>query len=63
LTRGSISFRKDDGLPGHKRVYARLQRAMPGNDENPYMIDAYAGLRTAANCGECMGSAVRVLVE
>jgi len=23
---------KMDGLPGHKRVYARLQRAMPGND-------------------------------
>src|SRR5215470_11784424 len=21
-----------DGLPGHKRVYARLRRAMPGND-------------------------------
>ena len=26
-----ISF-KDDGLPGHKRVYTRLRRAMPGND-------------------------------
>jgi hypothetical protein len=26
-------------------------------------LGAYAGLRTAANCGECMGSAVRVLVE
>jgi hypothetical protein len=25
-------FAKADGLPGHKRVYARLQRAMPGND-------------------------------
>src|SRR5262249_39542836 len=25
---------KTDGLPGHKRVYARLQRAMPGNDDN-----------------------------
>src|SRR5260370_35417672 len=25
-------FIEDDGLPGHKRVYARLQRAMPGND-------------------------------
>src|SRR5262245_63212043 len=25
-------FAKIDGLPGHKRVYARLQRAMPGND-------------------------------
>src|SRR5262249_2973363 len=24
---------KLDGLPGHKRVYARLQRAMPGNDD------------------------------
>src|SRR5262249_13661138 len=24
---------KTDGLPGHKRVYARLQRAMPGNDD------------------------------
>jgi len=22
-----------DGLPGHKRVYARLRRAMPGNDD------------------------------
>jgi hypothetical protein len=37
LTRGSIIssqdvFLKWDGLPGHKRVYARLQRAMPGND-------------------------------
>jgi hypothetical protein len=21
-----------DGLPGHKRFYARLRRAMPGND-------------------------------
>src|SRR5262245_26517260 len=26
------NFRKKDGLPGRKRVYARLQRAMPGND-------------------------------
>src|SRR5712664_1592987 len=26
-------FTKMDGLPGHKRVYARLQRAMPGNDD------------------------------
>src|SRR5262249_4406292 len=26
-------FYKVDGLPGHKRVYARLQRAMPGNDD------------------------------
>jgi hypothetical protein len=25
-------FAKADRLPGHKRVYARLQRAMPGND-------------------------------
>src|SRR6516165_3599304 len=25
-------FTKMDGLPGLKRVYARLQRAMPGND-------------------------------
>src|SRR5262249_25794385 len=25
-------LRKNDGLPGRKRVYARLQRAMPGND-------------------------------
>ncbi len=32
----SIHLRKDfcqaDGLPGHKRVHARLRRAMPGND-------------------------------
>src|SRR6266478_9791868 len=38
LTRASISFAKAfltkvDGLPGHKRVHARLQRAMPGNDD------------------------------
>src|SRR5260221_8320251 len=26
-------FIEEDGLPGHKRVYARLQRAMPGNDD------------------------------
>src|SRR5215831_17281030 len=26
-------FYKVDGLRGHKRVYARLQRAMPGNDD------------------------------
>ncbi len=26
-------FLKMDGLSGHKRVYARLQRAMPGNDD------------------------------
>src|SRR5262249_26857697 len=26
-------FTKMDGLPGLKRVYARLQRAMPGNDD------------------------------
>jgi hypothetical protein len=35
LTRASIeknSF-EADGLPGHKRVHARLQRALPGNDE------------------------------
>src|SRR6516162_10852212 len=25
-------FIEDDGLPGHKRVYARLRCAMPGND-------------------------------
>src|SRR5262245_40059242 len=25
-------FREEDGLPGHKPVYARFQRAMPGND-------------------------------
>jgi hypothetical protein len=24
---------EDDGLPGHQRVYARLRRAMPGNDD------------------------------
>src|SRR5262245_40554151 len=37
LTRASILFARksyeDDGLPGHKRVYARLRRAMPGNDD------------------------------
>src|SRR5262249_18112392 len=27
---------KEDGLPGHKRVYARLRRAMPGNDDRSY---------------------------
>jgi hypothetical protein len=27
------NFFKEDGLPGHKCVYARLQRAMPGNDD------------------------------
>src|SRR5262249_20332902 len=32
LTRASIFFAKIDGSPGHKRVYARLRRAMPGND-------------------------------
>src|SRR5262249_9750674 len=35
LTRASIEkkrFAQEDGLPGHKRVYARLQRAMPGDD-------------------------------
>src|SRR5260370_32978474 len=25
-------FIEKDGLPGHKRVHARLRRAMPGND-------------------------------
>jgi hypothetical protein len=24
---------KKDGLPGHQRVYARLRRALPGNDD------------------------------
>ncbi len=38
-------------------------RVKPGNDENPYMIDAYADLRNAANSGECTGSAARALVE
>src|SRR5215813_4900277 len=37
LTRASILFARksyeDDGLPGHKRVYARLRRAMPGNGD------------------------------
>src|SRR6266567_3617519 len=34
LTRASIekNFIEEDGLPGHKRVYARLRRAMPGID-------------------------------
>src|SRR5262249_52974509 len=37
LTRAIHLLRKKvvtnlDGLPGHKRVYARLRRAMPGND-------------------------------
>jgi hypothetical protein len=27
------AFAKMDGLPGHKRVYARLRRTMPGNDD------------------------------
>src|SRR5262245_16553119 len=27
------NFFEADGLPGHLRVYARLRRAMPGNDE------------------------------
>src|SRR6266487_388112 len=26
------NFIEEDGLPGHKRVYARLRRTMPGND-------------------------------
>ena len=26
-------FAKMDGLPGHNGVHARLQRAMPGNDD------------------------------
>jgi hypothetical protein len=37
LTRASIYLHKKevvvrDGLPGHKRVHARLQRLLPGND-------------------------------
>src|SRR5262249_30986362 len=41
LTRASIFFARSlfrgfDGLPGHKRVYARLQRAMPGNETLNY---------------------------
>src|SRR4029453_10434551 len=35
LTRVSIFLRRRMELPGHKRVYARLQRAMPGNDDKP----------------------------
>jgi hypothetical protein len=38
-------------------------RVKPGNDENPYMIDAYADLRSAANSGEGAASAVRLLAE
>src|SRR6185295_17238164 len=32
LTRASSVLRRD-GLPGHQGVYARLRRAMPGNDD------------------------------
>jgi hypothetical protein len=28
-----IHLLKSDGLPGQKGVYARLRRAMPGNDD------------------------------
>src|SRR5262249_62401415 len=36
-------FAKIDGLPGHKRVYARLQRAMPGNDNLRLAPSGFAG--------------------
>ena len=51
--------------PGVHLFFAKMMdcRVKPGNDENPYMIDAYAGLRTAANSGECKGPAARLLVE
>src|SRR6266542_4650886 len=41
LTRASIekNFIEEDGLPGHKRVYARLRRTMPGNDGGWARVD------------------------
>ena len=39
-----------DGLPGHKRVYARLRRAMPGNDDCVGLALARARLRGAQVC-------------
>src|SRR5262249_47263997 len=48
LTRASIFFAitfSEDGLPGHKRVYARLQRATPGNDHLQYLTSSAASRR------------------
>ena len=40
---------KMDGLPGHKRVYARFQRAMPGNDGTWIGVsDTFRGLCSLA---------------
>ena len=45
-------------------AFMRVFNALcPAMTKTPYMIDAYAGLRSAANCGACEGSAVRLLVE
>src|SRR5262249_60984011 len=37
------NFCEGDGLPGHKRVHARLRRAMPGNDERGRGADRVNG--------------------
>jgi len=34
---------KMEGLSGHKRVYARLRRAMPGNDDLNLAPSGFAG--------------------
>jgi len=37
-----------DGSPGHKGVYARLQRAMPGDDEFEGLLKPAGALGKAA---------------
>src|SRR5262249_13849714 len=51
------SFYEQGGLPGHKRVYARLQRAMPSNDG---AMSAQDRLKSAlVHC--CMGARAKVI--